>query len=142
MAGNKTKATDASVTDYLAAIDDDGRRADCEALADLMAKATRQPARMWGAGIVGFGTHHYRYASGREGDTCAVGFSSRKGDISVYGLKCGDGAAELLPRLGKHKAGAGCVYIKRLGDIDLKVLEKLVAGAAAGRKGEHGPCGT
>jgi hypothetical protein len=135
VAGNKTKATDASVADYLAAIDDDGRRTDCEALADLMAKATRQPARMWGAGIVGFGTHHYLYASGREGDTCAVGFSSRKGDISLYGLKCRDGAAELLPRLGKHKAGKGCVYIKRLGDIDLKVMEKLVAGAAAAAGG-------
>jgi hypothetical protein len=133
MAENKTKATDASVADYLAAIDDEARRKDCEALADLMAKATKQPARMWGASIVGFGSYHYRYTSGREGDTCVVGFSSRKGDISMYGLNAAEGAAELLPTLGKHKAGKGCVYIKRLSDVDLKVLEKLVAGAAAGR---------
>ena len=141
MAENKTKATDASVGDYFAAIDDEARRKDCEALAGLMAKATKQPPRMWGASIVGFGSYHYRYASGREGDTCIVGFSSRKGDISVYGLNAAEGAAGLLPKLGKHKAGKGCVYIKRLGDVDLKVLEKLVAGAAAGRKREHGSDG-
>jgi hypothetical protein len=142
MAENKTKATDASVEDYLAAIDDEARRKDCEALADLMAKATKQPPRMWGAGIVGFGSYHHRYASGREGDTCVVGFSSRKGDISVYGLNAAEGAAELLSKLGKHKAGKGCVYIKRISDVDLKVLEKLVAGAAAGRKRGHGSDGT
>ena len=141
-AENKTKATDVSVEDYLAAINDEARRKDCEALADLMAKATKQPPRMWGASIVGFGSYHYRYASGREGDTCVVGFSSRKGDISVYGLNGAAGAAGLLSRLGKHKAGKGCVYIKRLSDVDLKVLEKLVAGAAAGRKREHGSDGT
>ena len=134
MAENKTKATDASIADDLAAIDDEARRKDCEALADLMAKATKQPPRMWGASIVGFGSYHYRYESGREGDTCVVGISSRKGDISVYGLNAAAGAAELLSKLGKHKAGKGCVYIKRLSDVDVKVLEKLVAGAAA-RKG-------
>ena len=142
MAENKTKATDASVEGYLAAIDEEARRKDCAALADLMAKATKQPPAMWGASIVGFGRYHYRYASGREGESCVVGFSSRKGDISVYGLNAAAGAEELLSKLGKHKAGKGCVYIKRLSDVDLKVLEKLVAGAAAGRKGEHGPCGT
>jgi hypothetical protein len=142
VAENKTKATDANVADYLAAIGDESRRKDCEALADLMAKATKQPPRMWGASIVGFGSHHYKYDSGREGDTCVVGFSSRKGDISVYGLNAGAGAAELLSKLGKHKAGKGCVYIKRLSDVDLKVLEKLVASAAAGREREHGPGGT
>jgi hypothetical protein len=142
MAENKTKATDASVEDYFAAIDDEARRKDCEALADLMAKATKQPPRMWGASIVGFGSYHYRYASGREGDTCVVGLSSRKGDISVYGLNGAAGAEELLSKLGKHKAGKGCVYIKRLSDVDLKVLEKLVAGAAAAREREHGPGGT
>jgi hypothetical protein len=141
MGENKTKATDASVEDYLAAIDDEARRKDCEALADLMAKATTQPPRMWGSSIVGFGSQHYRYASGREGETCVVGFSSRKGNISVYGLKAAEGAAELLSKLGKHKAGKGCVYIKRLSDVDLTVLEKFVAGAA-GRACEHGPGGT
>jgi hypothetical protein len=139
MAENKTKATDASVTDYLAAIDDEARRKDCEALAGLMAKATKQAPVMWGASIVGFGRYHYKYDSGREGDSCVVGFSSRKGDISVYGLRAADGAEELLSKLGKHKAGKGCLYIKRLSDVDLKILEKLVAGAAAARKREHGP---
>ena len=134
MAENKTRATDASVEDYLAAIGDKARRKDCEALAALMARATKQPPRMWGASIVGFGSRHYRYASGREGDTCVVGFSSRKGDISVYGLNAAEGAAELLAKLGKHKAGKGCMYVKRLSDVDLKVLEKLVAGAAAARE--------
>jgi hypothetical protein len=133
MAENKTKATDASVAAYLAAIDDEARRKDCEALADLMAQATKQPPRMWGTSIVGFGSYHYRYDSGREGDTCVVGFSSRKGDISVYGLNAAAGAEELLSKLGKYKAGKGCVYIKRLSDVDLNVLEKLVAGAAAER---------
>jgi hypothetical protein len=133
MAENKTKATDASVGDYLATIDDEARREDCEALVGLMAKATKQPPRMWGASIVGFGSYHYRYASGREGDACVVGFSSRKGDISVYGLNAAAGAADLLSKLGKHKTGKGCVYIKRLTEIDLKVLAMLVASAAANR---------
>jgi hypothetical protein len=133
MAENKTKATDASVGDYLATIDDEARREDCEALVGLMAKATKQPPRMWGASIVGFGSYHYRYASGREGGACVVGFSSRKGDISVYGLNAAAGAADLLSKLGKHKTGKGCVYIKRLTEIDLKVLAMLVASAAANR---------
>jgi hypothetical protein len=135
VAANKTKATDASVEGYLAAIGDEARRKDCQALADLMAKATKQPPRMWGTGIVGFGSYRYRYASGREGESCVVGFSSRKGDISVYGLSAAAGAEELLSKLGKHKAGKGCVYIKRLSDVDLKVLEQIVAGAAAARTG-------
>jgi hypothetical protein len=137
MAENKTRATDASVAGYLARVEDDTRRADCEKLAELMAKATRQPPRMWGASIVGFGSYHYKYESGREGYSCLVGFSSRKGDISVYGLNAADGASALLGRLGKHKGGKGCVYIKTLADIDLKVLAKLVAGAASVKKGQH-----
>ncbi len=137
MAENKTRATDASVQGYFDAIDDDTRRKDCEALAKLMTKATKQPPKMWGSSIVGFGSYHYRYESGREGDSCLVGFSSRKGDISVYGLKAAANATELLARLGKAKAGKGCVYIKTLSDIDLKVLEKLVASATAERKRQH-----
>jgi hypothetical protein len=137
MAENKTRATDASVAGYLARIEDDTRRADCEKLAELMAKATRQPPRMWGASIVGFGSYHYKYESGREGDSCLVGFSSRKGDISVYGLNAADDASALLGRLGKHKGGKGCVYIKTLADVDLKVLAKLVAAAASAKKRQH-----
>ena len=86
MAENKTKATEASVDGYIAAIDDESRRKDCETLAKLMANATKQQPKMWGASIVGFGSYHYKYESGREGDSCLTGFSSRKGDISVYVL--------------------------------------------------------
>ena len=134
MAENKTKETDANVQDYLAAIDDRSRRKDCEALAKLMTTATKHPPMMWGSSIVGFGSYHYKYESGREGDMCLVGFSSRKGDISVYGLHSAVNADGLLGKLGKHKAGKGCVYIKTLVDVDLKVLEQLVASAAAEKK--------
>jgi hypothetical protein len=137
MAENKTRKTDASVQGYLAAIDDDMRRKDCEALATLMRRATKHPPRMWGSSIVGFGSYHYTYESGREGDSCLVGFSSRKGDISLYGLNAAAHARGLLASLGKHKAGKGCVYIKRLADVDLKVLAKLVASAAAEKKRQH-----
>jgi hypothetical protein len=137
VADNKTKATKASVQGYFAAIGDDRRRKDCETLAKLMSTATKCPPQMWGSSIVGFGTYHYKYESGREGDSCLVGFSSRKGDISVYGLHAAVDAAELLARLGKHKAGKGCVYIKTLADVDLKVLAKLVGSAAVAKKRQH-----
>jgi hypothetical protein len=134
MAENKTKATNASVQAYFAAIDNDTRRKDCEALAKLMTRATKHPPKMWGSSIVGFGSYHYKYKSGRDGDSCLAGFSSRKGDISLYGLNGAVNAAELLRTLGKHKAGRGCVYIRTLADVDLKVLAKLVASAAAEKK--------
>ena len=134
MAESKTKATGASVHGYFAAIGDHTRRKDCETLAQLMTKATKQPPKMWGSSIVGFGSYHYKYESGREGESCLVGFSSRKGDISVYGLNAAVDAEELLATLGTHKAGKGCVYIKTLADVDLKVLAKLVASAATEKK--------
>jgi hypothetical protein len=132
MAENKTKATDASVDSYLGAIQDEARRKDCEVLTKLMARASGHPPKMWSTSIVGFGTLHYRYESGREGDICLVGFSSRKGDISLYGLRVGPSQAFL--NLGKHKTGKGCLYIRRLSDIDLKVLEALVAEAVAAKR--------
>ena len=138
MAENKTKQTEASVEAYFTAIDDEARRKDCQALARLMTSASREPARMWGTSIVGFGQLHYKYASGREGDTCVVGFASRKSDITLYGLNAAPDAAELLTTLGKYKAGKGCLYIKKMSDVDTKVLEKLVAGAFASRK-NHDP---
>ncbi len=137
MAENKTTATTASVEKYFTAIKDSKRRKDCEALAALMSKATREPPKMWGASIVGFGSYHYKYESGREGEMCLVGFSSRKGDISLYGLHAAPGAEKLLASLGKHKAGKGCVYISSLEGVDQKVLAKLVAGAAAAKKSTH-----
>jgi hypothetical protein len=138
MAENKTKPTDASVEKYLAAIAEPGRRSDCEALAKLMAKVARQPPKMWGTSIVGFGSYHYKYASGREGDSCLLGFAARKGDISVYGLCAFPGRDELLSKLGKHKIGKGCLYISKVSDIDLKVFEQLLKESIAQSKTQHG----
>jgi hypothetical protein len=137
MAENKTRPTNLSVRGYLDAIDDRNRRKECETLTELMREATKSPAVMWGSSVVGFGSYHYRYESGREGDSCLVGFASRKGDISLYGLHAAADAEELLASLGKHKAGKGCIYVRTLADIDLKVLAKLVAGAAVEKKRQH-----
>ena len=127
---NKTRATDASVEAYFAAIDDEVRREDCRKLAAMMSKASGEPAAMWGESIVGFGRYRYRYESGREGDWCRIGFSSRKGDISLY-LACDDFPEReaLLARLGRHKTGKACVYVRRLADVDQDVLEKLIEGS-------------
>jgi hypothetical protein len=130
---NKTRATEASVKGYLSAIQDKARRRDCEVLAKLMSEVTKQPPKMWGTSIVGFGSYHYRYESGREGDSCLTGFSSRKGDITVYLTASVLGQEELLSRLGKHKVGKGCLYLRQLSDVDLKVLEKLIVGTIAER---------
>jgi Domain of unknown function (DU1801) len=137
MAENKTKATEASVDGYIAAIDDESRRKDCAVLARLMAKASKQKPKMWGTSIVGFGSYHYKYESGREGDSCLTGFSSRKGDISIYLMASFPGHDELLSRLGKHKMAKACLYIRKLSDVDVKVLEQLVAGSVAERKRRH-----
>jgi hypothetical protein len=131
MSENKTQPTRVSPESYLAAIEDAGRREDCTALAHLMARATGHPAVMWGTGIVGFGSYHYRYDSGREGDSCLTGFASRKGDISVYLMADFPQRDELLAQLGKHKLGKACLYIRKLGDIDARVLEQLVLGSVA-----------
>jgi hypothetical protein len=133
MAENKTKATEASVEGYLGAIADETRRRDCQALAQLMTRATKHPPKMWGTSIVGFGSYHYRYESGREGDSCLVGFSSRRGDVRIYLLAEFPGDEALLAKLGKHTRGKGCLYIRSLADVDPKVLEKIVAASASER---------
>jgi len=140
MAENKTKATAASVAAHLAAIPDEARRRDCEVLAQLMARATNEPPRMWGPSIVGFGSYHYTYESGREGDSCLVGFASRKGDISVYLTGSFPEREALLAKLGRHKLAKACLYLRRLVDVDLAVLEQLVARSAASVKERHGAC--
>jgi hypothetical protein len=129
MAENKTKVTLASPQSYIDAIADEDRRKDCASLMALMAKATKASPAMWGTAIVGFGVHKYPLSGGKVGEICAVGFSSRKGDISIYGVADVDGADDLLAKLGKHKMGKGCLYVTRLADVDAKVLEKLVAQA-------------
>ena len=131
VAENKTKATDASVGAYLAAIDDEARRKDCEALADLMTKATKQPPKMWGTSIVGFGSRHYKYDSGREGEMPIVGFSPRKAATVLYGLRSAGDAEEMLAKLGKHTTGKGCVYVKKLADVDHTVLKSMIVKAVA-----------
>lgn len=140
MAENKTKATEASVESYLSAIQDEARRKDCEALAKLMTKATKQKPKMWGTSIVGFGSYHYKYESGREGDSCLTGFSSRKGDISIYLVASFPGRDELLAKLGKYKMAKACLYVRKLSDVDTNVLGQLVVGSVAERKRNHGHC--
>ncbi len=131
MAANKTMPTPADARAYLAAIDNPVRRADCETLAALMERVTGEPPVMWGPGIVGFGSYRYRYASGREGDAPMAGFASRKGDISIY-LSCDTEArAALLAKLGHHKMGKGCLYVRTLADVDQAVLEELVRESIA-----------
>ena len=131
MAGNKTVPTDAAVGAYLDAIKDPARRRDCEVLAGMMRRATGAPPVMWGTSIVGFGSYHYRYDSGREGDSCEVGFAARKGDISLYLMAGFDGRDALLDRLGRHKLGKACLYLRTLAEVDLAVLEALIEGAVA-----------
>lgn len=137
MAENKTKATEMSVDNYLADIADESRRKDCEALSRLMTKATKQPPKMWGTSIVGFGSYHYKYESGREGEAPLAGFSSRKGDITLYLASGFPEQEELLAKLGKHKTGKGCLYIRKLSDVDLKILEQLIIESVAQRRRNH-----
>jgi hypothetical protein len=138
MAENKTKPTQASVESYIDAIDDEVRRKDCQALAKLMTKATKQPATMWGSSIVGFGSYHYKYESGREGDSCLVGFSSRKSEICLYLTAGVLGQEDLVSKLGKHKTGKGCLYVRKLADVDLEALERMIVGAFVERKQHYG----
>ena len=123
----KTVPTEASVDAYIAALPDAERRADCATLVAMMERATGHPARMWGAGIVGFDRYAYKYDSGHSGETCVVGFSSRKPDLSVYLVPAAPGQDALLAKLGKHKMGKSCLSVRRLADVDLGVLEQLVA---------------
>ncbi len=138
MAENKTKPTEVTAASYLAAIENDARRLDCETLAQLMTQATGHPPVMWGPSIVGFGSYHYRYESGREGDSCLTGFSSRKGDISVYLTSEFPGRDTLLAELGKHKMAKACLYIRKLSDVNLGILEQLVRGSVAQVKRTYG----
>lgn len=135
---NKTQLTDDSVEEYLAAIADESRRKDCQALTKLMSGVTRQPPRMWGKNIVGFGSYHYKYDSGREGDMCLAGFSSRADSISLYVVADTPAQLKLLAKLGKHKSAKACVYIKRLADVDAAVLKAVVAASVAEVRRRHG----
>jgi hypothetical protein len=133
MAGNKTVETKASVTDFVASIADDGQRADAKALIKLFAAVSGEKAKMWGPSIIGFGSRHYRYDSGCEGDICRIGFSPRKGQTVLYLSLDLSQQATVLARLGNHKTGKGCLYVKRLADVDAGVLEELARTALATR---------
>jgi hypothetical protein len=126
MAELKTKRNDASVEQFLSAIPDEKKRADAFAVLELMKRATGEEPAMWGDAIVGFGQYHYRYASGREGDMPIAGFSPRKQNLTLYIVSAFDGYGDLLGRLGKHKTGKACLWINKLADVDLAVLEELV----------------
>ena len=122
---NKTKETAASVDAFIAAVADPKQRADAERIRALMEELSGEPAKMWGPSIIGFGSYHYRYDSGREGDMCRIGFSPRKGQTVLYLIDGFEGQPELMARLGKHKTGKSCLYLKRLSDVDGDVLEEL-----------------
>ena len=130
MAGkpNKTQAGPRPVDDFLASVEPVKRREDAVRLCALMTSLSNEPPVLWGPSIIGFGTHHYKYDSGREGETVKVGFSPRKPALVLYGLGIADDA-NTLTRLGKVTTGKGCVYIKSLDDIDLAVLEEVVTAA-------------
>ena len=125
----KTKKNRASVKDFLDSVEDDAKRKDCRAIAKMMRAATGKNARMWGDSIVGYDEYHYKYESGREGDFMRIGFSPRKQSITLYIMDGFGKYDELMAKLGKHKTGKSCLYIKRMSDIDTKVLEKLIAGS-------------
>ncbi|MEP7228770.1 MAG: DUF1801 domain-containing protein [Ginsengibacter sp.] len=131
MAELKTKENTASVRDFLNAVEDEIKRKDCFAIAEIMKRQTKAEPKMWGPSIVGFGSYHYKYASGHEGDMCVAGFSPRKQNISLYLCGALHQKKGLLEKLGKHKTGVGCLYIKKLSDVDPKILEQLIKESIA-----------
>jgi hypothetical protein len=130
----KTKPTEVSAASHIAAIANDEQRKDAQTLVALMRRVTRQAPRMWGPSIVGFGSYHYKYASGHEGDSALGAFAVRGRELVVYIATGFEGRDALLAKLGKHKSGKVCVYIRRLADVDLKVLETLVTRSVADTK--------
>ncbi|QDU38689.1 hypothetical protein Mal4_30190 [Maioricimonas rarisocia] len=131
MAEPKTQKTTASVEAFLRSIDDEQRRKDCRAVVKLMRQVTGEKPAMWRDAIIGFGSYHYRYASGREGDWMLIGVSPRKQALSIYLMCEVEAAQKLLNRLGKYKMGKSCLYVKKLEDIDLEVLEELIRHSIA-----------
>ncbi len=126
----KTKETNASVTDFLNAVEGEQKRSDCFEILKLMEQVTEQQPKMWGPSIVGFGSYHYKYASGHEGDSPLMGFSPRKQNITLYiTTDYDEHFPKLMQKLGKHSTGKSCLYIKRLSDVDRGVLKQLMTEA-------------
>lgn len=126
MSENKTRPTDASVMQFLNAVESERKREDSLILLEMMEEITGEEATMWGTSIVGFGSYHYKYESGREGDMPLIGFSPRKQNLTLYIMPGFDEYGELLEQLGKHKTGKACLYINKTDDVDMEVLGKLV----------------
>jgi hypothetical protein len=134
MPENKTKATTLSVSAYIDALPDPTRRSEAKELIKLMQRASGERPKLWGPSIVGFGSYHYEYDSGREGDMPLISFSPRKAAIVLYSMLGHVEAKALLAKLGKHTTGKGCLYIKKLADVDRTVLETLIGSAAAHKR--------
>jgi hypothetical protein len=137
MAENKTKPTKMSVAAFIGAITEPARRADAKTLARLMQSAVGVKPKMWGPSIIGFGSYHYKYETGREGDMPLVGFSPRKAATVLYGLSGSSECKALRPKLGKHTTGKGCLYIKRLADLNPQVLESMIVKAVAATRARN-----
>jgi len=134
---NKTKPTEISVSDFISNIQDETKRDDARELVKIFGSQTGFPAKMWGPTIIGFGSYHYKYASGREGDAPLAGFSPRKDAIVLYLSPDFEGKEAHLEKLGKHKTGKGCIYIKKLDSIDIPALEQLIAASTEHVKKLH-----
>jgi hypothetical protein len=137
MAEPKTKPTTQAPKDFLLLQPDELRRQDCFTLIDLMQEATGEKAVMWGTSIIGFGKYQYDYASGSKADWPLIGFSPRKNDLTLYLMSGFPGKEELLQKLGKYKVAKSCLYLKRLGDVDRKVLKQLIAKSVKAMKAKH-----
>ncbi len=129
MAENKTKATKSSVAGYVKAVKDEGVRQDCERLITIMKRVSKSDPIMWGSAIIGFGSYHYKYESGREGDICSIGFSPRKAALTIYMMGGLHSDEKAFQSLGKYKTGKGCLYIKRMSDVNEAALEKILRNA-------------
>jgi hypothetical protein len=127
MAELKTKVSKASVEKFLNSVKDEQKRKDSFKILEMMKKITKEEPKMWGPSIVGFGSYHYKYASGHEGDMCIAGFSPRKEALTIYLVPGFQKNKSLIQKFGKYKTGKSCLYIKKLADVDLKVLEKLIS---------------
>lgn len=138
MAELKTKKNKASVTEFINAVKDTQKRADCKAIARMMREATGSRASMWGSSIVGYGSYDYKYASGHEGTWPICGFSPRAQNITVYIMPGFSQFGALMKKLGKYKIGKSCLYIKRLADVDQEVLRKLIAASAGEMQRKYG----
>lgn len=137
MAKNKTTESAYSVQEYLNNITDENRRKDCSAIVELTYKLTGLKPKMWGTAIVGFGSYHYKYESGHEGDAPLAGFASRANAIALYLALTTEQREELLKVFGKHKTGKGCIYIQKLQDIDVKVLSKMITSSIENSKAKN-----